>query len=130
MEIETAQFKLSETTLTTYGVMCRVQPNGDGYAFRMTSDGQYVIEEYRNGIFQPINGWKYSEAIKANRDVNQNKIKVYCNNNQLSFEVNGQVLDIALSDTFTDGKIGLIVQTGGVESPAEVHYDNLYLRQP
>ena len=113
LEVETAQFKLSEDILTTYGVMCRVQPNGDGYSFRITSDGQFAIEEYRNGVFLPINGWKYSEAIKAGQEVNQNKFKVFCNGNQLSLEVNGQVLDLAVSDTFSEGSIGLLAQTGG-----------------
>ena len=130
LEVETAQFKLAEGVLTTYGVMCRVQPNGDGYSFRITSDGQFAIEEYRNGVFLPINGWKYSEVIKAGQEVNQNKFKVFCNGNQLSLEVNGQVLDIAVSDTFSEGSIGLLAQTGGEESSAEVHFDNLYLRKP
>ena len=39
--------------------MCRVQENGDGYAFRITNNGQYVIEKYVNGVFVPLNNWDY-----------------------------------------------------------------------
>jgi hypothetical protein len=130
LEVEMTQLDQNIETLSTYGVMCRVQPNGDGYAFRITNNGQYVIEKYVGGIFYPINGWQYSRVIKANREVNKNTIEAYCEGNQLRLTVNGHVLDLAIDDTFTEGKIGFVSQAGNSQFAAEVHYDDLYLRKP
>jgi hypothetical protein len=130
IEVEMTQLDQNIETLSTYGVMCRVQPNGDGYAFRITNNGQYVIEKYVGGIFYPINGWQYSRVIKANREVNKNTIEAYCEGNQLRLSINGHVLDLAIDDTFTEGKIGFVSQAGNSQFAAEVHYDDLYLRKP
>ena len=130
LEVEMTQLDQNIETLSTYGVMCRVQPNGDGYAFRITNNGQYVIEKYVNGIFYPINGWQYSRVIKANREVSKNIIEAYCEGNQLRLTVNGHVLDLAIDDTFTEGKIGFVSQAGTSQFATEVHYDELYLRKP
>jgi hypothetical protein len=130
LEVEMTQLDQNIETLSTYGVMCRVQPNGDGYSFRITNNGQYVIEKYVGGIFYPINGWQYSRVIKANRDVNKNVIEAYCEGNQLRLTVNGHVLDLAIDDTFTEGKIGFVSQAGTSQFATEVHYDDLYLRKP
>lgn len=130
LEVEMTQLEQNIETLSTYGVMCRVQPNGDGYAFRITNNGQYVIEKYVGGIFYPINGWQYSRVIKANREVNKNTIEAYCEGNQLRLTVNGHVLDLAIDDTFTEGKIGFVSQAGTSQFATEVHYDDLYLRKP
>ena len=130
LEVEMTQLDQNIETLSTYGVMCRVQPNGDGYAFRITNNGQYVIEKYISGIFYPINGWQYSRVIKANNEVNKNKIEAYCEGNQLRLTVNGHVLDLAIDDTFSEGKIGFVAQAGTSQFATEVHYDDLYLRKP
>jgi hypothetical protein len=117
-------------TLSTYGVMCRVQENGDGYAFRITNNGQYVIEKYQNGVFMPLNNWAYSEVIKANKDLNKNHIEVGCVGSQLTLTVNGHLLDVAVDGTFMTGKPGFVAQTGGEGAFTEVHYDELYLLKP
>ncbi|MEE4195629.1 MAG: hypothetical protein V2J07_10570 [Anaerolineae bacterium] len=117
-------------TLSTYGVMCRVQENGDGYSFRITNNGQYVIEKYVNGIFIPLNNWSYSEVIKANKDINKNHIVAECVGTQLSLSVNGHLLDVAVDSTFTEGKIGFVAQAGATGAYTEVHFDELLLTRP
>lgn len=127
IRVDTTQIPLAENAVATYGLMCRVQENGDGYAFRITSDGQYVVEVYSGGVFTPINGWKYSEGIKVGKEANQNQLEAECKGNQLTFIVNGQVLDIVVNDQFSSGLAGFVVQTGDAAVNAEVHFDDLYL---
>ncbi|MBN2047098.1 MAG: hypothetical protein JW750_04575 [Anaerolineaceae bacterium] len=128
--VDTAQIIAETPILTTYGVMCRVQENGDGYAFRITSDGQYVIERYENGVFQPINGWKFSEIVMANNEVNENHFEITCMGNQLIFGMNGQILDIAIDETFKSGDVAFTAQRGGWDASTEIHFDEYYLRRP
>ncbi|NSW53703.1 MAG: hypothetical protein HPY85_14475 [Anaerolineae bacterium] len=130
LQVDTTQIELDGGTNSTYGVMCRVQDNGDGYAFRITNSGLYVIERYISGVFQPINEWKYAQGIKAGKDINKNRIEMHCEGNQLTLIVNGQVLDVAVDDMFSNGRIAFVAQTGSIEVDTEVHYDDLYLRVP
>ena len=130
IDVETTQLNENSETLSTYGVMCRVQENGDGYAFRITNNGQYVIEKFEGGVFYPLNGWKYSDVIKANKEVNRNHLEVGCIGNQLTITVNGHLLDLAVDSSFTDGKVGFVAQAGDAEHETEVHYDELYLVRP
>ena len=131
IDVETTQLNDKHPdTLTTYGVMCRVQDNGDGYSFRITNNGQYVIEKYMNGIFVPVANWGYSEAIKANKDLNKNHIVASCVGSQLALTVNGHLLTNAVDGTFTEGRVGFIAQSGAAGAFAEVHYDELWLTRP
>ena len=131
IDVETTQLNDKHPeTLSTYGVMCRIQENGDGYAFRITNNGQYVIEKYVNGVFVPVAPWGYSEAIKANKELNKNHIVATCDGNQLSLKVNGQLLTNATDATFVEGKVGFIAQAGASAAYTEVHYDELWLTRP
>ena len=131
IDVETTQLNEDlPDVLATYGVMCRVQENGDGYSFRITNNGQYVIEKYQNGVFIPLNNWAYSEVIKANKDLNKNHIVATCSGSQLILSVNGHVLDVAVDSTFTTGKVAFIGQAGAAGAVTEVHYDNFWLIRP
>jgi hypothetical protein len=131
IDVETTQLNENfPDTLSTYGVMCRVQENGDGYAFRITNNGQFAIERYQLGVFVPINGWKYSEVIKADKKINTNHIEVKCEGSQLSLFVNGHLLDLVTDNTWTSGLPGLVAQSGAAGTVTEVHYDELYLLKP
>lgn len=131
VDVETTQLNDNfPDVYATYGVMCRVQENGDGYAFRITNNGLYVIEKYQNGIFIPLNDWAYSDVIKANKDLNKNHIVATCSGSQLTLSVNGHLLDVAVDSTFTSGKVGFIAQAGATGAITEVHYDELWLTRP
>ena len=46
-----------------YGIDCRMQENGDGYGFRITSDGYVAISIYANGESKTLVNWTETSAI-------------------------------------------------------------------
>ncbi|MCL4867861.1 MAG: hypothetical protein KJ063_02735 [Anaerolineae bacterium] len=92
-----------------FGVICRYQNEQNFYLFLISGDGHYVIAKYQTG--QPVqyisgNGrFQYHDAI--NKGVAVNELEASCIGNQLTWRVNGILLETITDPTFVRGDIGL-----------------------
>lgn len=110
-----------------YGLMCRVQPNGDGYTLRISGDGYYSIHKLDGGSFQTLVDWTASEAVRQGNATNH--LRAVCDGSALALFVNGELVAEASDDTFQGGDIAFTATTFEEQS-TEVHFDNLVARPP
>jgi len=122
IEVDTIQVSAPVNNNNGYGIVCRLQANGDGYLLRISGDGFYSIHRVLNGEFQPLVDWTRSPVI--NRGNNANHIRAVCEGSQLALIVNGEPLATAEDGTFAAGDIGLVATTFEAEA-TEVQFDNL-----
>ncbi|MCF7912707.1 MAG: DUF1080 domain-containing protein [Candidatus Cloacimonetes bacterium] len=95
----------------------------NGYIFDV--DGQsYLIGKNVNGTFYALNDeWTNSYFLNESGEVNH--LKVICQGPNLSFYINGNLVDTIWDDTFSDGFVGLWAYDGSNEDIAI--YDNINL---
>jgi len=106
-----------------YGVICRVQSNGDGYYFRISGDGFYAIHKLVDGQSEPLMDWEASDVI--NQGNASNRISAVCNGSSLELTVNGELLAQVSDSTFTEGDVGLVAGSFEENEATEIRFDNL-----
>lgn len=100
---------------------------GSFYLFEISSDGYVWIgrcEDNCQGsmVILVEGGWFESGAV--NRGIGEtNRLRVEANDGNLVFYVNNQEVGQAFDNTFTQGNIGIAVETIGVGG-VQVHFDN------
>ena len=109
-----------------FGVDCRIQENGDGYGFRISSDGYITISLYVDLEASSLLEWQESSAIYTDGRVNH--IAVVCDADQFTFFVNDIQVAQVTDDTFKSGDVALSVISFTAE-PVAVAFDNLVVRQ-
>jgi len=127
IEVDAMQISAPPNDNNDYGVVCRVQPNGDAYYLLISGDGFYNIMKSENGDFEGLVGWTRSDAIQQGNATNQ--IRAVCDGSDLALFVNGQLLASASDSAFSEGDIALTATTYE-EEPTEVHFDNLRVYVP
>jgi hypothetical protein len=70
-----------EDGMDAFGLDCRLQEYGDGYGFRIKSDGYAMISKYEDLESTALVDWFETDSIK--RDGSVNHITVICNGNNL-----------------------------------------------
>ena len=133
VQVNAAQFSAPVNNNTAYGVICRLQKDGssDGYYFRISGTGYYsVIRREGDRLISLLTGeiWQSSPSIKKGYEANV--IRVTCNDDQLSFQVNGKMLFEGTDDAFNSGGIGLLGAVYEDNATAEFHYSNLSVEKP
>lgn len=107
-----------------YGVMCRVDPNGAGYAFLISSDGYGAIARTDGESMRFLVEWQKNEAIEGA----QNTIRAVCIDNYLALYVNADLIaDVEDKNYASAGQVGLIagvLAEDGAEAVI-VDFDNL-----
>ncbi len=111
-----------------YGVMCRVQPNSDGYLFRISGDGFYSIFVVVDGEFTPLVDWTTSGVI--NQGNTTNIMQAGCVGNTLTLRVNGVEVTSAVDSTYFDGYVAVGATTYEDNSFTEVHFEELSVTAP
>lgn len=127
IDLDTTQVSAPTNNNNDYGVMCRVQDSGDGYALLISGDGFYGIQLASAGSFTNLVEWTSSDLI--NKGNATNHIRVICDGNTLTLYVNGKKLAETTDSTFSSGKIGLSATTYESD-PTEIHFDNLIVSEP
>jgi hypothetical protein len=95
-----------------YGVMCRVNAEGEGYAFLISNDGFGAIAYAVKGAAERssltfIFDWVENDAI--NDGQSQNSIRAVCIDDYLALYVNGEFVGDVEDDRFPDpGQAGLL----------------------
>jgi hypothetical protein len=127
VDIDTEQVSAPSNNNNDFGVMCRVQDNGDGYALLISGDGFYGIQLASNGSFTNLVDWTESSTI--NKGNATNHIRAICNGDTFTLYVNDKKLAEASDSTFSSGKIALSATTYEADS-TEIHFDNLVISEP
>ena len=113
-----------------YGILCRVNEQGAGYAFLLSSDGYWGIARSDGSSLFFLENWSQSEAIKQGDETNQ--IRAFCLDNYLALYVNGDFVGDHEHDEENRqidrvGGVGLLA--GGTEGDVvQVAFDNLIVR--
>ena len=113
-----------------YGVICRYLDENNFYIFSISSDGYYGISKFSNGEQSGVG----MEDMQLNDTViktgnSSNHVRAKCIGQNLSLEVNGNLLvDVTASD-FTSGDVGVIASTFE-ESGVDILFDNFVVTKP
>jgi len=127
IEVDATQVSAPANNNNDYGVMCRLQPNGDGYYLLISGDGYYAIAKAIDGDFEWLVNWTESDVIRQGNATNH--IRAVCDGSTLLLFVNGQRLATAEDGTFARGDIALTA-TSYEDEPSEIHFDRLVVRKP
>ncbi|HIE39242.1 MAG TPA: hypothetical protein EYH30_04900 [Anaerolineales bacterium] len=127
IEVDAIQVSAPPNDNNSYGVMCRVQADDDGYLLRISGDGYYAIHRIVGGEFEPLVDWTTSDAIRQGNATNH--LRVVCDGTHLALVVNGRLLAEVEDATYTSGDIALTATTFE-EEPTEVRFDNLVVTAP
>ncbi|MBA4376318.1 MAG: hypothetical protein C0401_09130 [Anaerolinea sp.] len=109
-----------------FGVDCRIQPNGDGYSFHISSDGWFAIIKFENEGSTQLYKWEQSSAILQGNEINH--ITAVCQGNHLTFMVNDVQLAEVTDETYSQGDISLSATTYETE-PTSVMFDDIIVLQ-
>lgn len=120
---------LSGSAESAYGLVFRATPNADDfYFFLISADGYYSIGGCRdacdndNFVRLADNMWTFSELITTGLN-ERHTLRVETVGEELTFYINDNLVDSFTNSSFTQGDIGLFMQT--FDSPATVAFDNL-----
>ncbi len=122
VDVDVRMLETNQSLNDAYGVDCRIQENGDGYGFRISSDGYIAILIFQDQEGSALVDWELSNAIRT--DGSTNHLTAICEGNQLTFLVNDIQVAQTTDDTFTEGDITLSALTLESE-PVKVIFDNL-----
>lgn len=117
-----------------YGVMCRVDDSGAGYAFLVGRDGYGAIARADGRSLSFLVEWREHEAIKKHEATN--KIRAVCVGDYFALYVNEKfVADVEDDDEASyleSGQVGFIagvLTESREESQVNVDFDNLIVRE-
>lgn len=126
VDVDAKVLETVEKGYDAYGIDCRLQSNGDGYGFRITSDGYYAISLYSNGEGKTLVDWTESSAVYTDGLVNH--IGAVCAGNTLQLWVNGVKVAETTDSTFSHGDIALSA-VGFYDGTVQVLFDNLVVKK-
>ncbi len=127
IDVDASQVSAADDNNNAYGVMCRVQPNDEGYLLRVSGDGQAAITRIQNDKFEDLAAWAASDAIHQGNATNH--LLAACDGSKLSLTVNGRLVAQVEDTAFTSGDIALTATTY-TDTPTEIHYENLVVTAP
>lgn len=110
-----------------YGLLCRIQDNQNFYYFVIQNNGEYAIGKFKDGAFQPLEGWGESTEIRQGNQ--PNRLRADCLGDTLRFYVNNVLLGEVNDTEFNAGYSGLIANTLDAQG-FEVVFDNFQITGP
>jgi hypothetical protein len=116
----------SDDNQAHFGLMCRVQPNGDGIFFEITANGYATIRYVKNDYSYDLTTWDISDAV--NQGVQENIIEGDCIGETFTMYVNGSYIGETHYQDYASGKVGLAVM--GYPGGTQVDFDFLKLYAP
>ena len=125
IDVDVAVLQAPGDLVDGFGVDCRVQENGDGYGFRISSDGQAEIMLYANDESTGLSDWAENSAI--NTDGETNHMTAICQGNHFSLIVNDALVADVIDDTFVTGDLALSAITFS-DDPVKVIFDDIIVQ--
>ena len=110
-----------------FGLMCRVQSNGDGYLFMIREDGYYAVFRNDHNERIPLVDWQASADVLS--DTQLNVIEASCDGENLALRINGITVEKLTDANYSSGDIGMAVLPGK-KGNTQVQFDNLVVTEP
>ncbi|RLC99730.1 MAG: hypothetical protein DRI77_02065 [Chloroflexi bacterium] len=115
-----------------FGVLCRHIDLDNFYYFAISADGYYAIfRRVDGGDLEPLTGdgegMVYSSAIKTGEQ--SNDIRAVCQGDELSFYINGELLETVSDDSHARGDVGIGAGSGSAGG-GRVQFDNFVVTKP
>jgi hypothetical protein len=127
--LEVEAFPQEGPTDNALGLICRYQDPDNFYFFLVSSDGYAGIGQRLNGEQRMFNDAAMLPAEAVQPGMQVNRLRAECVGPVLSLYINGTLSRQALSDTWSEGDVGLIA--GTYDTPGvNVAFDNFAVRQP
>lgn len=126
IEVDAAVHKTASNLNDAYGVDCRLQSNGDGYGFRISSDGYAGIVLFKDQEEISLQDWIEVEDIYT--DGTPNHLTAICEGNHLTLLVNDVFVAEVIDDTFANGDIALSAVSYEAE-PITVLFDDIIVQE-
>jgi len=125
IDVDATAIVLPADAVDGFGVDCRLQDNGDGYGFRVSSDGYVAISLYKDGEASPLYEWTESNAVSPAGVTNH--ITAICQGTHFSLLVNDVLVAEAEDDTFASGDLSLSAISFS-EDPSKVLFDDIVVQ--
>jgi len=126
VDVDARVLETVEKGYDAYGIDCRLQSNGDGYGFRITSDGYIAIVLYSEGEGKKLVDWTENSSIYT--DGRPNHIGAVCAGDSLQLWVNGKMVAGTTDSTFSHGDIALSA-VGFNDGTVQVLFDNVVVKK-
>ena len=123
--LEVSTLWLRGNPANAYGILFRFQDSENFYQFDVDGEGYFMAGKYVDDEWIFLVDWQESEALNHGANA-RNDLAVVCQENELGFYANGELLATVMDDTFARGEVGLLAETfdeGGVE----ILFDDLYI---
>lgn len=127
IDVDVTALGSSQNENNGFGVDCRIQDNGDGYTFHISSDGMYSILKFEDTHGSELVKW--TESLNIPTGDKTNHLTVLCQGSHLGMWVNDISIASIEDTTFTTGSISLSATTF-TDLPTTVKFDNLVLTNP
>lgn len=127
VSVNTRQISAPSNDNNDYGVVCRIQPEGEGYYFLISGDGFFSILRADESEFVPLIDWTSTDVVRQGNS--SNDILATCNGADLSLHVNGELVASVSDFTYRSGDLALTA-TSYEDAGTEVHFDNLTVTRP
>jgi hypothetical protein len=119
-DVRKAQGSLNTPT----GILFRSDGTFDNtYAFRLDTDGNYLIGKRVGGTATVIVPSTYSSAINKGLNV-WNTLKVVCHGSTIQFYINDKVVNVIEDSSFSEGRVGVYAWDESTATNV-VHFDNV-----
>lgn len=105
--LEVSARVLSDDRSNGYGLICRAQPDGDGYYFLVGSDGSASIRRAQGREVTALLAWTKTPAVRAGSG-EANTLRAACLGQHLMLWVNGQFVGEAYDALYHRGETGLV----------------------
>lgn len=110
-----------------YGLLCRIQDDQDFYYFVVQNNGTYAIGKFKDGAFQPLDGWRENNAIRRGNQTN--RLRADCSGNTLRFYVNSEQVGEVNDTDFNAGYSGIIANALEAQG-FEVVFNSFRITEP
>lgn len=125
--IATCKHILGSRAGSSCGVVFRIQDNHNYYCFRI-NDGQFfAFSAKKDNQWLTIVDWTKTNTIKPN---GVNQMEVLAHEKHFIFLINGQIVSEVDDDHFSDGLVGLAIETYTLGEKTVFDFMDIILRAP
>lgn len=127
--VEVYALKASPPRNDRFGLLCRITPEGNFYAFLITSDGYFGIGKQIGGEFALIGAEALRPLPAIHPGTAYNHLRADCVGSGLTFWINDELAARVEDTDLAVGDVGLLAgayETGGVE----IYFDNFIVYRP
>jgi hypothetical protein len=126
IDVDARMITAPENGNNAFGVDCRIQENGDGYSFHISSDGWVSIIKFADDVSTELVEWTETTIVLQGNQTNH--LTAICQGNHLSFIVNDVQLAEVVDDTFSVGDISFSATTFE-DTPTSILFDDVIVLQ-